>query len=167
MINASVLGSGNLTGGFNRKRQLIFNLKTPEGVSVFTMSGTRFFEELVVPKDWTATLSLSRYVKGTLDTLTIEPYQDPISGDFYPHVFKFSGSGMIPNLGSINIDGQIFVALTTIRRGGNLVYGNYSASGYLNETGVLSGTVNLTLGTFNISATSENGTRYTLTGKVK
>jgi hypothetical protein len=62
---------------------------------------------------------------------------------------------MIPNLGSINIDGQIFVTLTTIRRGGNSVYGNYRATGYLSETGVLSGTVNLTLGTFNITATSE------------
>ncbi len=93
--------------------------------------------------------------------------EDPNSGELYPQVFKFSGSGMVPNLGSINIDGQIFVTLTTIRRGGNLVYGNYSASGYLNETGVLSGTVNLTLGTFNVTATSSTGARYTLTGKVK
>jgi len=167
LTNASVLGSGNLTGGLNQQGRLTFNLKTPGGLSLFTMTGNRFFQELVVPKDWTATLTLPRRVKGTLDTLTIEPYQDPITNEVYSHVLEISGSGIIPDHGSIDIEGQVFITLTTIRRGENLAYGTYSSSGFLSETGVLSGTVNLGLGTFNLTATSSNGTRYTLTGKVK
>jgi len=151
----------------NQQGRLTFNLKTPDGPYLFTMTGNRFFQELVVPKDWTATLTLPGRVKGTLDALTIEPYQDPITNEVYSQVFEISGSGIIPDHGSIDIEGQVFITLTTIRRGEYLAYGTYSSTGYLSETGVLSGTMNPGLGTFNLTATSDNGTRHTLTGKVK
>jgi hypothetical protein len=118
------------------------------------MAGVRLLNEPMIPKKWVASMSGS--AKGALD-LNIEPYQ--IDDVIYSHIFGVSGSGSVPDVGIIDIEGFFFLAP------GNRAYGIYEIRGALTETGNFSGTLNITSGKLSFQKTSDNGNEYTVTGQ--
>jgi hypothetical protein len=151
------LGSGNFTGGLDPSAlRLNLMMKNPDGTPAFNMSGLRLLEPPVVPQDWTGTLKGA--LPGSFDSLKIEPYQ--VGDEAYSHFFKVSGSALAPEMGLITMEGYFF--LTLLR--GN-VYGSYELAGIVTEKGGFTGTLNPTSGKLSFSMISENGRKYTLTGK--
>jgi hypothetical protein len=150
------LGRGSVTGGLDRSdaKTLTLRLETPDGKPLFTMAGGRLPKEPAVPVDWMANIKGS--LNGTLDLLRIASYQ--IGDEVYSHVYGFSGSGVMTEGGSIQIEGIFFLTLD------NAAYGIYEIKGTISETGVFSGKLNLASGSFLFNAKSDNGTKYTFNG---
>jgi uncharacterized repeat protein (TIGR02543 family) len=159
-LNSVVLERGNFSGGVNSLvTTMKLKLKRVDGEPLFDMNGVRLLEEPEMPLDWKA--KISGGVRGTFDLLKIEPYQT--GEDIYSHVFEVSGSGSILS-GPINMEGYFFL---TNAKGKN-VYGIYTITGAISETGVFSGRMNPnpTSGTFQFGAASDAGDKYAFTGRV-
>ena len=159
-----VFYSGNLTGNVvsNYTYTLTLVLNALNGAPVFNMSGERLLKDAVIPGNWTGTLSGS--ANGTLNPLTIDPYQ--LGTDVYSYVFEFSGSGSMTGHGSINILGYFyFTATNPYNYYWTNVYGIYQVTGAVNEVGAFTGTLNPTSGTISFTMTSSNGNKYTLSGQ--
>ena len=158
-----VFYAGNFTGSVDSKStKLSLVLNALDGTPVFNMAGVRLVNDPVIPVDWTGTLSGS--AKGTLNPLTIDPYQ--LGTDVYSYVFEFSGSGSMTGSGSINILGYFyFTATNPYYYYLTNVYGIYQITGAVNEVGTFMGTLNPTSGTVRFTLTSSNGNQYTLSGQ--
>jgi uncharacterized repeat protein (TIGR02543 family) len=152
-----LLGDGNLTGWLDLSAlRLNLTMKNSNGTPAFSMNGLRLLEPPAVPQDWTGTLSGAW--PGAFDSLKIEPYQ--VGDEVYSRFFKISGSGVAIDLGPIEMEGYFFLTLSM-----GSVYGSYELTGDIIERGGLTGTLNPALGKISFRMTSENGRRYTLTGK--
>jgi hypothetical protein len=164
------LVGGTLTGRVNSDTtKMKLALKDSNDFPVFNMAGVRLRGEPAIPGDWSA--SVSGDATGSFDPLTIDTFQD--GGEVFSHVFEVSGSGMITGSGSVSMQGNFFFTPTikTDAYGniiGNIVYGVYGMTGGINETGVISGTLNPGTGkfTFNLTSDIENN-KYKLVGKKK
>jgi hypothetical protein len=157
-------GSGNITGSVNSsatKMKLL--LKDLSELPVSNMAGARLLNEPDILGNWVATISGD--TTGSFDPLTIDSFQG--GGEAVSHVFEISGSGS----DSTNIQGNLFFTpgAKTDSYGnviGNIVYGVYEMTGGINETGVISGTINPTKGKFTFNMISDNGiNQYKLVGK--
>jgi hypothetical protein len=152
-----VLGDGNFTGGLDPSAlKLNLTMKNSNGTPAFCMNGLRLLEPPAVPQDWTATLTGA--LPGTFDSLKIEPYQ--LGEEVYSRFFKISAYGVAPEMGPIDMEGHFFLTLSR----GN-VYGSYKLKGFVEEKGGFTGTLNPVSGKLSFSMISENGRKYTLTGK--
>ena len=155
-----VLESGNFSGAVNSLvTAMKLGLNKSGGEPLFNMSGVRLIGEPKIPSDWK--VRISGGLQGTFDLLTIQPYQ--VGEDVYSYGFTVSASGSIPS-GLINMEGYFFF---TNAKGKN-AYGVYTITGAMSETGVFSGKMNPnpTSGTFQLSAASDDGNKYTLNGQV-
>jgi hypothetical protein len=145
------------TGGLDPSAlKLNLTMKNSDGTPAFNMNGLRLLEPPVVPQDWTGTLAGSW--PGAFDSLKIEPYQ--VGEEVYSRFFKISASGLATEMGPINMEGYFFLTLSR----GN-VYGSYKLTGVIEEKGGFTGTLNSASGKLSFSMISENGKKYTLTGK--
>ena len=154
---STLLGNGNFTGGLDPSAlKLNLTMKNSDGTPAFSMSGLRHLEPPAVPPDWTGTLTGA--LPGAFDSVKIEPYQ--VGEEVFSHFFKISGSGLATENGPVNMEGYFFLTLS----GGN-VYGSYELSGIIAEKGGFTGTLTPTSGNLSFSMMSENGRKYTLTGK--
>ena len=153
------LSSGSFSGSIDSSsKKLTLSLVNTNGA--LSLSGTRFINDPVIPGDWTATLSGS--ASGNLTSLEIDPYV--LDDEVYSYVFEFSGTGTLTGGGSISIEGVFYLTSTTSTRSTN-VYGIYQmTTGAINETGVLTGSLNSSKGTISFSLTSGNGNKYKLSG---
>jgi hypothetical protein len=162
------LASGNLAGNLNLSAtKMTLRLKDSNEAPVFNMAGVRLLSEPVIPGDWSGTLSED--VTGSFDSLTIGTYQDPGNSEVFSHVFEVSGLGTTGS-GSVNIHGNFFFTPATNTNSdgriiGNFVYGVYEMTGGINETGVISGTINPKKGRFTFHLTSDNRNKYKLVGQ--
>jgi hypothetical protein len=152
------LGRGVVTGGLDRNdvKRLTLNLKTSDGEALFGMTGGRQpSEERAIPVDWVA--KIKGDLSGTLDLLKIEPYR--IGDEVYAYVHRFSGSGVLKDVGAVDIEGVFFITLD------DAVNGFYEMGGKISETGVLSGVLKGAVGEFVINVKSDDGKKYTFTGE--
>jgi uncharacterized repeat protein (TIGR02543 family) len=166
LTSANPLQSGIFTGKVDlNATKLTLALKASDGKTpVFNMRGVRLLSDPTIPPNVNATISGD--VKGTFDTFTITPYQDPGCGGDCAHVFMIYGSeSTIP----ISINGYFFFTPSR-NSNGNIVYGIYDQFTIVttNETGYFSGTLkpNLKKGKFRFKAVSDNGNKYIFKGKV-
>ena len=157
-------GSGNIAGSVNSNAtKMTLAVKDLNELPVSNMAGVRLLNEPDILGNWVATISGDAI--GSFDPLTIDSFQD--GGEAVSHVFRISGSGS----GSFNIQGNLFFTPGTKTDSygnviGNIVYGIYQMTGGINETGVISGTINPTKGKFILYMTSDNGNnKYKLVGK--
>lgn len=165
-LSDTELESGSLTGNINSNAtKMTLVLKDLNNVTVFSMKGKRLLSDPEVSGNWTATITGS--ATGSFDPFTIRIYQD------YSLVYQVSGTGTITGeVGYItNIQGDIY-RTNVIRTNsygkviGNVVYGVYEMSGGINETGVISGTLNPDTGKFTFNLTSDDGVnKYKLVGQ--
>jgi len=152
-----LLGDGNFTGGLDLSAlRLNWMMKKSDGTTAFNMNGLRLLEPPVVPHDWTGTLTGAW--PGAFDSLKIEPYQE--GEEVYSRFFKISALGLATEMGPINMEGYFFLTLSR----GN-VYGSYKLTGVVEEKGGFTGTLNPASGKLSFNMKSENGKKYTLTGK--
>jgi hypothetical protein len=149
--------SGILTGEVNgNATEIMLVLKDSNESLVFKMKGTRLLSEPDILGSWSAIIS-GDVVTGSFDALTITSFQD--GGEAVSHVFGVSGSGTIGSV-SVSIQGNFFFAPT------NKVYGVYEMTGRINETGVISGTLNPNKGKFTFYLTSDNReNKYMIVGE--
>jgi hypothetical protein len=142
-------------------------LKDLSELAVFKMVGKRLLSEPDIPGNWNATISGD--ATGSLDSLTIGLYKDLGSGENYSHVFQVSWSGMIIGSGSVSLQGNFFFTPVTYNSDGkvigNIVYGVYEMTGGINDTGVISGTLNPNKGKFTFNLTGDSGNKYKLVGQ--
>jgi hypothetical protein len=83
-----------------------------------------------------------------------------VGEEVYSRFFKISATGLATELGPINMEGYFFLTLSR----GN-VYGSYRLTGVIEEKGGFTGTLTPASGKLSFSMISENGRKYTLTGK--
>jgi hypothetical protein len=153
--STNVFYSGNLTGKINQNAtKITLALNALDGTPIFGMAGVRLLNETAIPKNWVVDIGGS--ARGILD-LIIEPYQT--DREVYPHIFRISGPGSIPDFGLIDIEGFFFLAP------GNKAYGIYEISGAVTETGVFSGKLNTKSERFKFDMMSDNGNTYTYSGQ--
>jgi hypothetical protein len=159
----NVFYSGNFSGSADpRSTKLSLALSASDGTPVFSLSGARLPNEPTIPAQWAANLSGS--ASGSLTSLDINPYQ--LGNNLYSFVFEFSGSGSITGAGPVDVTGYFYLTSTTVsRRNRTNVYGIYEITGAINETGVFTGSLNLSLGTTSFTMTSLDGSNYTLVGQ--
>jgi hypothetical protein len=160
----TVLDSGSFTGSVDSSsKNITLNLTNLAGT--ISISGVRFVSDPSIPGNWTGTLSGS--ASGSFASLAIDLYQ--YGGELYSYVFDFLGSGSItsPVSGSISIEGYFYLtSTTTSRKNPTNVYGIYKITGAINDTGVLTGTLNPSSGTFSFTMTGQYENNYTLKGNV-
>ena len=158
---AIVFYTGNLTGSVNSGvNTLRLALSDVNGKPVFNMSGQRLLNDPVIPGTWTGTISGSA---GTLDSITIDPYQ--LGTNVYSHVFEFSGSGSITGRGSINILGHFYFTSAKTSYSGTNVYGIYQITEGLIEEGTFTGNLNPSSGKISFTLTNSSGAKWSLVGK--
>jgi hypothetical protein len=131
-----------------------------------TLKGVRLPQQPVIPEAWTAKATGG----ATLDPFEILPVtsaaglppgvilNDP--DDYVGRVFYFSGEGFVEGK-PWSVDGYFFLDSK------NTAYGVYDTLGAIGQTGVLSGKVNLSSGSFSFKANSTSGEKGTIKGKVK
>ena len=130
------------------------------------MYGFRSFEDPEIPVNWTATMTGA--YQGTFDTLRIEPYQE--GTDIYSPIYRITGTGSIPDLGSVSVEitGYLFLTMRLVGYGtnrGHMVYGIYETIGVITERGFFSGALYPTTGRFSLRMKSDEGKLYTLSGQ--
>ena len=167
--SGDVLVSGNITTGTMNPNATTMTLTLKDSssppVAVFSMSGV-WLSDLTMPENWSVQISGS--AKGTIspsNPLKIETYKD-LNNEPYANVFDVSGSGFLPDaITPISITGYFF--FTPLKT----VYGFFdqlTIGSNPEETGTISGTLNLSTGkfTFNLTTTSTNGNghKYTFAG---
>ena len=151
-------GNGSMTGSVDAKASKVkLTLKDQSNVVVSSMSGV-WLSELSMPKDWSVGISGS--AKGTMNSLTIEAYQDTNNPEGYANIFDLSGSGFVSDMVTpISIDGYFFFISA------KKVYGIYQLTIGANiEDGTFSGTLDPSTGKFTFKLTSGNGKKYTFVG---
>ncbi len=159
-----ISGGGTITGNVDlNATKMTLVLKDLDNNNVFKMSGVRLLNEPEIPENWTTTIS-GKNITGIFDQLAINLYQS--GGENFSHVYQVSGLGEIIGFGAINITGDFFYTSVTKSRNGNVIYGVYEMSGGINETGVISGTLNPDTGKFTFNLTSDDGVnKYKLVGQ--
>jgi hypothetical protein len=152
-------GDGSMTGSVDAKATKVkLTLKDQRNVSVLSMSGV-WLSELSMPGGWSVEISGS--AKGTMNSLTIEAYQDLSNPEEdYANIFDLYGTGSVSDgVTSISIDGYFFFISA------KKVYGIYQLTIGANiEDGTFSGTLDPSTGKFTFKLTSSNGNKYTFVG---
>ena len=155
--SGTLLTDGKFTGGSHPSAlKLNLTMKNSDGTPAFNTNGLRLFEPPAVAQDWTGTLTGA--LPGAFDSIRIEPYQ--VGEEVYSRFFRILASGLATEMGPIDLEGYFFLTLSR----GN-VYGSYELKGVVEEKGGFTGTLNIASGKLSFSMKSENGKKYTLTGK--
>ena len=156
-VSLTEFDSGTIIGQRDKRVTKLTLVLEPLGgePASFKMTGEWLLEEETIPENWTAKITGSR--KGTLDPLKIEPFR--VDGQIYPRLFQISGPGVITDIGSIEMDGYLFIGPK------KTAYGVYEITEGTSETGVFSGKVNPASGKFSFKMVSDDGLQYTQAGK--
>ena len=127
------------------------------GTLTLTLKGRKYkgvplpMEDPAIPENWTVKVAGVKKPYNTFNTFAIWPQESH-------RIFEFSGSGFFGQLGTINVSGSFFVTSK------NAVYGVYTVSEGIAQTGFLSGTIKPSTGKLKFKLVNNEGKKSILTG---
>ena len=152
----SVDAKGKITGHFTAPESALLTGKVGKGAATLSLAmaggpkykGTRLPSEPALVNVWQASVSK---LKGFFQSFLIEPQGSS-------RIFTFSGTGSFEDVGAVTLSGSFFLTSK------NAVYGVFTASGGVSETGFLSGKIDTPRWTFKWKLVTTDGEKLTLSG---